>query len=176
LRIFGFVVLAFVVGLVGGYVLVAAGAFAWMAANDVFDSDGGMSMGILFAMAPAGGILAGLVAALVTLFRMRARARHVAAGTRPPVRRWPLGLRAVVAGIVWGLAVYLVIEGLYWLAAPMTFASYEAAMAVAWLPVAAAVLAVILAVVFVVRRNAPRLVAPQAAANATAPADSSASS
>ncbi len=111
MRTFGFVVLALVVGLVAGFAVTVVAGFAWMHYAGVFDRDGGISMSVFFGLGPIGAIVAGVIAATLTFLRIRRHERLVAARTRPPTRRWPLGTRVVVAAIVWGVGAWLVMRG-----------------------------------------------------------------
>jgi hypothetical protein len=156
MRIFGFVLLGFVLGFIGVYAATVAGLFAYAELNDVVDRDGGMSMGIIFVIGPLVGLAGGAVAAVATAFLMRRRARLAAEGVRPPPRRRPLGARAALSGLALGLGIYLAVRAVYWLLSPMTFESYETAVIVVNLPAVAGIAAAILGAWIVMRRSATR--------------------
>jgi hypothetical protein len=153
MRIFGFVLFGFVLGFVGVYVATVAALFAYAELNDIVDRDGGMSMGIIFVIGPLVGFVGGAVASLVTALLMRRRARLVAEGARPPLRGWPLGLRMALCGLALGLGIYLIMCGVYWLLAPMSFESNEIAVIVLNIPVVAGIVAAILGAWIAMRRS-----------------------
>ncbi len=155
MRTFGFALLPFVVGLVAGFAATVFGVFAWMDHANVFDRDGGLAMGVFFTLGPVGGIVIGTVAAVATAAVMRRRRNASVAGTRPPVHRWPLGMRAAVAALAWAAGVWAAVAGIFWLLSPMRFESYEAAVAVSWLPLGLPLVAAMLAAGFVLWRRAP---------------------
>ena len=68
-----FVVLAFVLGAILGYVAVVAGAFTYVEYAGIFDNDGGLSMGIVFVIGPLTALVIGFFAALGTSLALRAR-------------------------------------------------------------------------------------------------------
>lgn len=156
MRTFGFAALAFFVGLVGGFAVFVFGAFAWLDYAGVFDRDGGIAMGIFFTLGPIAGLGIGVASALATIAIRRRRERAVATGAAPAPRRWPLGVRALVAAVAWGVAAYTVVWCIFWLLSPMTFDTYEVALIVSWLPVAAPVVFAVAAALFVLIRRAPR--------------------
>jgi hypothetical protein len=156
MRIVGFVVLAFAATFVATFAVVFFGTITYWDLAGIHDRDGGGAMGLFFVISPAIATLAAVIAAIVTAVRMNGRNADVAAGKRPPVQRWPLRVRAVVAAVAWAAAVYGAFAFVYWLMEPMYFASYAIAIVVAWLPIVAALAAAALAAVFVLRRRAPR--------------------
>jgi hypothetical protein len=156
LRIFGFTVLAFVATFAATFVVVVFGTFLYWDVAGIHDRDGGGAMGVFFVVGPMVATLAAVIAAAVTAMRMLRRNADVVAGTRPPVRRWPLGVRAAVAALAWAAAVYGAFAFAYWLMDPMVFDSYAIAMIVGWLPFVATLLAAAVAAGFVLRRRAPR--------------------
>lgn len=156
MRTFSFVSLAFFVGLVAGFAIFVVAGFIWLDAADVFDRDGGLAMSIFFTLGPLGGFLVACIAATITALLLARKRRAIATGTRAPARRWPLGVRAAVAAIVWALAVYAVVWCAFWLLTPMSFSTYEVALVVSLLPVALPLAAAILAAAFVLIRRAPR--------------------
>lgn len=155
MRTLGFVTLAFVVAFVAGFAAAVFGAYAYMDTADVFDRDGGLAMAVFFTLGPLGGVVAGAIAATVTGLRMRRTRSQVAAGSRPPSQRWPIGRRAIFTAFVWAVAVYAVIQLAYWLWLPASFETYESALVASWLPIALPLLAGALAVGFVFWRRAP---------------------
>lgn len=154
MRTLGFTVLAFVATLVVVFAVVVFGSLAYMDYAGIHDRDGGGAMGIFFVIGPMVATLAAVVAAALTAILMNRRQALIASGARPPATRWPLGVRAVVAALAWAAAVYGAFAFVYWLAAPMSFASYTIAMIIAWLPIVAALSAAALAAGFVLLRRA----------------------
>ena len=64
----------FILATILGYLAILFGWIAYTELADVFDREGAMIMGIAFFFAPAGGLLIGLVASIVTFRRMSRRA------------------------------------------------------------------------------------------------------
>jgi hypothetical protein len=64
MRTFLYSLLGFVGGLVLGYAGILFGWIAYADVTDYFDFEGASAMGVAFGVAPAGGVLCGLVAAL----------------------------------------------------------------------------------------------------------------
>lgn len=159
MRTVGFTALAFVVGLVVGFAVFVFGAFAWLDYAGVFDRDGGIAMGIFFTLGPIAGMITGVIAAVTTITIRTRRDRAVSAGARPAPQRWPLGVRAVVAAIVWGALSYAVVWCIFWLLSPMSFSTYETALVVSWLPLAVPLAFALCAALFVLVRRAPREIA-----------------
>jgi hypothetical protein len=160
MRTFGFVSLAFVVGLVAGFGIFVLAGFAWLQAADVFDRDGGLAMAIFFTLGPLGGFLVACIAATGTALVLARKRRAIAAGTRAPARRWPLAVRAVVAAVASALAVYAVVWCAFWMLTPMSFSTYEVALAVSLLPVTLPLAAAVIAAAVVLIRRAPREITP----------------
>lgn len=155
MRTFGFVTLAFVVAFVAGFAATVFGGFLYMDYAEIFDRDGGLAMAVFFTLGPLGGIVVGAIAAVAVGLRLRHGRKQVAAGARPPSRRWPIGRRAIFTAIVWAVAVYAAVQFAYWLWLPASFETYETALAVSWLPIVLPLLAAALAAGFVFRRRAP---------------------
>jgi membrane associated rhomboid family serine protease len=65
-------VAVFVAGTILGFLAIAGGFLAWAIATDFIDREGSTGMGVIFIEAPVGGLLIGLVAALITS-RIQAR-------------------------------------------------------------------------------------------------------
>ncbi len=59
-------VAAFVIGTVLGFLAIAGGYIAWAIATDYLDREGATGMAVVFIEAPLGGLLIGIVSALVT--------------------------------------------------------------------------------------------------------------
>lgn len=158
MRTFGFASLACFVGFVAGFAAFVLAGFVWLDAADVFDRDGGLAMAVFFTLGPIGAVLTAFVTTTITVLILRRKERAIAAGTRPPALRWPLGVRAVIAAVVWAVAVYAVIWCVFWLIGPMSFATYEAALLVSYLPLALPLAAAVIAATFVLVRRAPRTI------------------
>ncbi|MCZ8374753.1 MAG: hypothetical protein O9342_05200 [Beijerinckiaceae bacterium] len=73
-----FTILAFLAGLVGGWVLAIAAYIIQTSMFGVFDRDGGLAMGYAFTIGPFLGLILGTVFAVVTARRMRREAREKA--------------------------------------------------------------------------------------------------
>src|ERR1700749_2283719 len=65
-------VAVFVAGTVLGFLAIAGGFLAWAMATDFVDREGSTGMAVVFIEAPVGGLLIGVVAALITS-RIQAR-------------------------------------------------------------------------------------------------------
>lgn len=74
-----FTVLAFLAGLVGGWVLGLATYLLQTSVFGVVDRDGGLAMGYAFTIGPFLGLILGTVFAVLTARRMRREAREKAA-------------------------------------------------------------------------------------------------
>jgi hypothetical protein len=122
----GFV--AFIIGFVLVYATVVAGALWYMHANNIFDRDGGISMGIVFLLGPLAGLIGGSLFAVVAAVRSSRRQRAIAADELPPPRPWPLPVVVVVA-LLAGVFAYVVIWAVLGIRGPLRFGSYGAAMA-----------------------------------------------
>ena len=70
-------ILAFVVTFILVYAIIVTGAFGYMLANQIHDRDGGISMGIIFGLAPLCALFGGMMAAI----------HRYARKTRPPPAR-----------------------------------------------------------------------------------------
>ncbi len=129
------VFLAFLAGLVVSYAAIVAGAFWYMDAAGINDRDGGMAMGIIFAIGPLGALAGGLLAALATYFYTRRRkprpAPEPASEAPPQARGRRIGLAAVLAGA----AGYLVGSFGLWLQGGTSYESYWTALLVTWSPI-----------------------------------------
>lgn len=128
------VLLAFLVGAVASYLAIVAGSFWYMDAAGIFDRDGGMAMGIIFAIGPLGAILGGTVAAAIAYARGRRKppAPEIAPGAASPqTRATRIGLAAVLAGA----AGYLIGRLGLWLQTGTLYESYWSALLVTWAPV-----------------------------------------
>jgi hypothetical protein len=68
-------VAAFVIGTVLGFLAIAGGYIAWAIATDYFDREGATGMAVIFIEAPFGGLLIGIVSALVTSNILKRRQR-----------------------------------------------------------------------------------------------------
>jgi hypothetical protein len=124
------VVLAFLFGFVATYVIAVTAAFTYAHVNSVFDRDGGMSMGIVFLIGPAAGLIGGILAAIFIPIRLARR--DEVRGDSAPARRG--GARTAIAAIVCGIAGYLIGRFVHWMMAGMAFDSYAAALTVSLLP------------------------------------------
>jgi hypothetical protein len=127
------VFLAFLAGLVVSYLAIVAGAFWYMHAAGIFDRDGGMSMGIVFATGPLGALIGGTIAA-VTVYMRRPAPRPTPATTpdaSPQARAIRIGLIATLAGAAGYLAGGL---GL-WSQSGASYESYWTALLVTWSPI-----------------------------------------
>lgn len=69
--------LGFAGGWIAGYLAIVLGYMIWAEATNFFDREGAASMGVLFFMGPAGGLLTGLLAAVIT-WRSRGRRGYAA--------------------------------------------------------------------------------------------------
>ncbi len=76
MRTFLRVILAFLAGTIVTYVVVVAGSFWYIDANHILDRDGGMSMGIVFLIGPATGLIGGLVCAITVPIWLGRRDRN----------------------------------------------------------------------------------------------------
>jgi len=65
------VILAFLAGLVATWVAVVAAGVASMSYFNIFDRDGGGSMGLIFMVGPFCGVWGGLLAAILTARKLR---------------------------------------------------------------------------------------------------------
>ena len=64
--------LGFIGGWIAGYLAIVLGYMIWSEATAFFDREGATSMGVLFFLGPAGGIVTGILAAVIT-WRLRGR-------------------------------------------------------------------------------------------------------
>lgn len=139
MRYLAFGLLAFLLGLVVGWVAAAAVGLGYMEFADVFDRDGGISMGIVFGIGPLVGIACGALAAIVTIVRM-CRRRTATADTAPLTAPLASRRQRIAIGIVAGaLFGYFGARGLMWLNGPLAFQSYYVALAVSLAPLLATV-------------------------------------
>ncbi|PWB57114.1 MAG: hypothetical protein C3F17_21375 [Bradyrhizobiaceae bacterium] len=65
MRVFVWSLTGLLIGLVAGYVLVLAGWLAYAELVELVDPGGGKIMGVLLILAPLGGLVAGLAAAIL---------------------------------------------------------------------------------------------------------------
>ena len=124
-------VLAFVLGAIASYVVAVAGFFLYMHASNVFDRDGGMSMGIVFMIGPLCGAVGGVAAAVATALWLRRREHE-----RPkdgPRKPWPRTVQ-LTGALIAGIAVYLMGLAVVWLRSPLIFDSYWTAVLVSFTP------------------------------------------
>lgn len=126
------VVLAFLFGFVATYVIAVTAAFTLAHVNNVFDRDGGMSMGIVFLIGPAAGLIGGILAAIFIPMRLARRDLSRAERALPPPS--PGGARTAIAAIVCGIAGYLAGRFVLWMMAGMSFDSYAVALTISMLP------------------------------------------
>lgn len=75
MRIFGFTILAFIAGLIGGVALALGGYIIATSVFGVIDRDGGLGMSTVFILGPMLGLVIGLVAAISTVVVMVRRAQ-----------------------------------------------------------------------------------------------------
>lgn len=127
------VVLAFLFGFIATYVVAVTAAFTYAHVNNVFDRDGGMSMGIIFLLGPALGVIGGILAAIFFSIWLGRRDAARAGGTPPPRQGAP-GARVAVVAIVCGIVGYLVGSFVLWIMQGMSFESYLVALTVSMLP------------------------------------------
>jgi hypothetical protein len=59
-------VAAFVAGTIVGFLAIGGGYIAWAITTDYFDREGATGMAVVFIEAPLGGLLVGIVSALIT--------------------------------------------------------------------------------------------------------------
>jgi hypothetical protein len=127
------VVLAFLFGFIATYVVAVTAAFTYAHLNNVFDRDGGMSMGIIFLLGPALGLLGGILAG--TFFPIWLGKRDAArVGGTPPPRQGAPGAHVAVVAIICGIVGYLVGRFVLWMMQGMSFESYFVALTVSMLP------------------------------------------
>jgi hypothetical protein len=127
-------ILAFVGGFVAVYVLVVAGSFFYISANNIFDRDGGIAMAIMFAFGPLCGLLAGTIATVIVTVILSRRQQARAAGQLPPPRPLSPAVRLGVA-LIAGVAAYYAAWGVLWIVGPLSFRTYAAALAVWLVPI-----------------------------------------
>jgi hypothetical protein len=65
--------LAFLGGLIAGYLVAVVIGLVYVEYAGVFDREGAISMGIIFMIGPFAGIVAGVLAAILTGARLRRR-------------------------------------------------------------------------------------------------------
>jgi hypothetical protein len=155
MRTFLRVALSFLAGLIVTYVAVVAGALWYMDANRVFDREGAMSMAIMFAIGPLGGLIGGIICAIaVPIWLQRRDLRRGTINTTPrPPQPQPQAQRVGLAIVLAGIPAYLLAWGALRLYTGTSFESYWAALAVSYTPIIVAIAAAALAA-FVVGRNA----------------------
>ena len=156
MRAFGRVVLAFLAGTIVTYIVVVAGFFWYIEANQVFDRDGGMSMGIVFLIGPAAGILGGTICAIAFPIWLNRRDLRHASGKLPPRTPWPQAWRVGLAIVLAGVPAYLLGRFILWLYAGTSFDSYWVALVVSNTPLILAIAAAALAAVLASRKAGPR--------------------
>jgi hypothetical protein len=68
-------VATFVAGTIVGFLAIGGGYIAWAIATDYFDREGATGMAVIFIEAPLGGLLIGIVSALITSRILKGRQR-----------------------------------------------------------------------------------------------------
>jgi hypothetical protein len=60
------IIVALLLGTIAGYFAIAGGFLAWADATDYIDREGSVGMGFIFVFAPLGGIVLGIICAVLT--------------------------------------------------------------------------------------------------------------
>ena len=154
MRTFLRVVASFFASLIAIYVVTVAIGLGYMAAFDVFDRDGGLSMAVMFGIGPLAAMAGAIAAAIIIPIRLNRRDAARVEGRLPPRQhRWPPNVRAAVAAVGWGAAAYLAMRTVFWLfIAGTSFKSYWVALAVGLSPLLLGFAAAALAAFLVLRK------------------------
>ena len=146
-------ILAFIGGFILTYVVVVGAALGYMSLANVFDRDGGMSMAIMFLLGPFCALIGALGATIATVLRMNRRARAIELGELPSPKPRSLPVR-IAGALAAAVLTYFTVWAVMWLAGPLTFSTYWAALAVSLLPVTLALTVGALLVWRALRRRA----------------------
>ncbi|QCI68037.1 hypothetical protein [Phreatobacter stygius] len=142
MRIFWWGLFGATAGLIVGYVAAVAIGVAAMQYFKVSEHDGGAAMTLLFAVGPLGGLVSALIGAVWAATATRRRMRRRTDGTLGVPKQWNRATRValgVLIGLTAGYAAARVILQIFYIAQrSSSFATYEAALVAAWIPIALA--------------------------------------
>jgi hypothetical protein len=65
------IIVAFLLAAIAGFVIIAGGYLVWADQTNYFDREGSTGMSVIFLLAPLGGIILGVICAIVTARRTR---------------------------------------------------------------------------------------------------------
>jgi hypothetical protein len=158
-RALGWAVVWGLIGLVGGYVATVAIGIVLFDIFKVSQREGAAAMGLAFVIGPFVACLVALVAAATAAIVVSRRDRARADGRLPPPHPRGRASRAMIVGLLGGIAGYLVAVALlavvYALRGSPYFSSYGWAYAAAWTPFMAALVGGGLGVWMVLRGGKP---------------------
>lgn len=126
-------------GLVLGYVATVAIGIVAMEVFQVSQREGAAAMGLAFVIGPLGGLVSAAIGAVWAVLAIRRRMRRREDGTLGAAQPWTPTSR-IVLGILIGLvagyaAAWLLIQIFYAARGSQYFATYVAALIVAWTPI-----------------------------------------